>query len=158
MKWKAFGIIAGALLVVILSDVSSGLLLKPIIHRLRPIHDPYFSHFFRPLVSKGGLYSFPSSHAANHMGLAIYFYLAINRIWNKKWRWLFLWAGLIGYAQIYVGKHFPSDIIVGYLLGGIVASVVFFSLLKTKANSLFELPNSNYSGKSRNELSFNNQL
>lgn len=157
MKWKALGIIAGALLVVTLSDISSGLVLKPIIHRLRPLHDPFFLHFFRPIVSKGGLYSFPSSHAANHMGLAMYFYLAIKRIWNKKWRWLFLWAGLIGYAQIYVGKHFPSDIIVGYLLGVIIAYVVFFSLLKTKAIALFDLPNPSGSSKLQNELSLNNQ-
>ena len=59
----------------------------------------------------------PSSHAANHFGLAAFWYFSIKKMSGKKWSWLWLWAATICYAQIYVGKHFPFDILAGSLTG-----------------------------------------
>jgi undecaprenyl-diphosphatase len=61
--------------------------------------------------------SFTSSHAANHFGLAMFSFLTL-RPQIGKWAWLFfLWAAAIGYAQVYVGVHYPTDIIGGAVLG-----------------------------------------
>ena len=72
----------------------------------------------------GGRYSMPSSHAANHMGLAAFWYGSIAVITGRKWTWLWYWALAIGYAQIYVGKHYPFDVLAGSLLGYIIGTLL----------------------------------
>ncbi|GEO08498.1 hypothetical protein SAE01_09940 [Segetibacter aerophilus] len=70
----------------------------------------------------------PSSHAANHFGLATFWFMVIEDTVNQKWFWLWVWAFIICYAQVYVGVHFPGDVIVGALLGtatGFLSSYVF---------------------------------
>jgi membrane-associated phospholipid phosphatase len=109
-------------------DFMSASVLKPMIARLRPCHDPDLAASMRGLLPCGGLFSFPSSHAANHFGLASFWFSAILRIKGKRWYWLWLWAAMIGFAQIYVGKHFPLDILGGALMGcftGFSAAVFF---------------------------------
>lgn len=59
----------------------------------------------------------PSSHASNHFGLATFWFFVIKETLNRKWYWLWLWAFIIGYSQIYVGVHYPGDIVTGALLG-----------------------------------------
>ena len=59
----------------------------------------------------------PSSHATNHFALATFWFLAIQKLKGKKWYWLWFWAALVAYAQIYVGKHYPFDVLAGTALG-----------------------------------------
>ncbi len=79
----------------------------------------------------------PSSHASNHFGLAAFWFYVIKETLNRKWYWLWAWAFIIGYSQIYVGVHYPGDILTGALLGiGIGSfSCYFFSGWMTKLNS-----------------------
>ena len=63
------------------------------------------------------MYSFPSAHTANNFGIAAFWFWSLYKITGKKWKWLWIWVSLIGYAQIYVGRHFPSDVAAGALLG-----------------------------------------
>jgi undecaprenyl-diphosphatase len=51
---------------------------------------------------------------------------------NRRWYWLWLWALMIGYAQVYVGKHFPGDIIVGAILGTLVGTGMAFLFRRWK--------------------------
>ncbi|MDQ2863440.1 MAG: phosphatase PAP2 family protein [Bacteroidota bacterium] len=116
-----------SLTTVAITDSSSALI-KNTVGRIRPCFDAEISGLVRHLVDCGGMYSFPSSHAANHFGMATFWFWSIYKITGKKWRWLWIWASLICYAQVYVGKHFPSDIAAGALLGiiiGIIMSKVF---------------------------------
>ncbi len=108
-------------------------LLKNTFERLRPCYDYEIGSYVRHLVDCGGLYSFPSSHAANHFGLATFWFWSALQLTGKKWKFLWIWAVVICYAQIYVGKHFPSDIIVGGLLG------LAIGILVVKAFSFFEM-------------------
>jgi len=71
--------------------------------------------------------SFTSSHAANHFAAAMFIFTTFKKSVSAKWAFLFLWAAMISYAQVYVGVHFPFDIfcgaIVGVILGYIPASI-----------------------------------
>ncbi|MFN8259798.1 MAG: phosphatase PAP2 family protein [Chitinophagales bacterium] len=103
-----------------LADFISHGILKPWIHRLRPCHSLTL-HARLVLGHCGGKWSFPSTHASNHMAIALSIFL--SGIFKKKWInyiWIF-WALAIGFAQIYVGVHYPSDIIAGYVLGILIA-------------------------------------
>jgi undecaprenyl-diphosphatase len=100
-----------------ITDSLTAQILKPLFERPRPCHDPEMQNYIRGLVDCGGLYSMPSNHAANHFALATFWYFSIRAINGRKWPWLWLWAALICYAQVYVGKHYPGDILVGAIVG-----------------------------------------
>ncbi len=103
---------------VSLTDLISSRLIKESFERLRPCMDPEFSLQVRLLLNRcSGGYSFTSSHAANHFGIAAYFFVTTKFLLNK-WAWLaFGWAAIICFAQIYVGVHYPLDIIGGAIVG-----------------------------------------
>ncbi len=126
-KYKQQGliIIAMLLLLVFFTDTISAQLLKPWISRLRPCWDENTSSSVRMLTGCGGRYSFPSNHAANHFAIAVFLFLSIKKLKGKNWSWLFVWAGAICYAQVYVGKHFPLDVIGGAIIGSIFAWLLF---------------------------------
>lgn len=114
---KAWIFIILSLLTFALTDSITTQLLKPLFGRVRPCYDPELHAVLRSLVDCGGMYSMPSNHAANHFGLAAFWYFSIRTITGKKWRWLWIWAAAICYAQVYVGKHYPFDVLAGCLFG-----------------------------------------
>jgi undecaprenyl-diphosphatase len=117
-SWKWLVLVA---LNVTLTDQISSHLFKPFFHRLRPCADPELMQQSRLLLDHcSGGFSFTSSHAANHFGIAVFLVVTLQPL-LKNFRYLFLvWAALIAYAQVYVGVHFPVDILAGALIGIIV--------------------------------------
>ena len=106
------GRITAVLVVVILtlSDQLSCSVLKPWIGRIRPC---FALEQVRLLIDQPGSPSFPSAHAANITGMAVLFSAKYNRL-----KWLFIGlAILVSYSRIYVGVHYPSDVLAGALLG-----------------------------------------
>lgn len=139
-------IILSVVTVVFCDRLSAGCL-KPLFARPRPCFDPVIQPFLRNLIECGGRYSFPSSHAANHFGLAAFWYWSVLLSTGKKWNWIWLWAILIGYAQIYVGKHYPLDIAAGALLGlfiGNISAKVFENWPHIKKSFLNSFAKRNY--------------
>jgi undecaprenyl-diphosphatase len=111
--WILFFICTAAL-----TDLGGTHIFKNNIGRDRPCADMDFYTHVRLLincVSHGN--SFISNHAANHFGMATFFFVTFRHI-LKKWAWIgFIWAAFIGYAQIYVGIHYPLDVLAGALFG-----------------------------------------
>jgi membrane-associated phospholipid phosphatase len=103
--------------------------------RIRPCNNPEFTSYIRLLVPCPSGYGFTSNHAANHFGMATFIFITFRRF-LKSWALLaFLWAGGIAFAQVYVGVHYPSDIIFGSLLG-----LLFGLFTGTQFNRHFGLP------------------
>lgn len=116
-KNKWWWILFAACTGIITNYVSSDLI-KQNIFRLRPCNDPEMADSVRFLLNyKPISSSFTSSHATNHFGIAAFLYYSLKDIFGKWPRIFFLWAFLIGYAQVYVGVHYPGDIIAGALIG-----------------------------------------
>jgi undecaprenyl-diphosphatase len=103
---------------ICITDITSSRIIKETFERLRPCQDPDFLEHVRLLVNRcSGGYSFTSSHAANHFGMATFLYMTARPL-IRNWALLaFLWAAAICYAQIYVGVHYPFDILGGAFVG-----------------------------------------
>ena len=115
----------GAIVTVAFTDIISSKIIKPFFARPRPCMDPDFSSQVRLVASYcGGNGSFTSSHASNHFGLAMFFFVTLHHLAPKFIKYFFVWAALICFAQIYVGVHYPSDIIGGALIGILIGSFV----------------------------------
>lgn len=107
----------GAFALVSFSDLISSHFIKDYFDRPRPCRDPFLVHQIRFLAKYCGANgSFTSSHAVNHFAFAAYTYFTLRK--SSPWfKYLFIWAACIAYSQVYVGVHFPSDVVVGGLLG-----------------------------------------
>jgi undecaprenyl-diphosphatase len=109
-------ILAGIGLAILMADQTASGFMKPFFERLRPCHDPRWEGLMFNYGGCGGMYGFVSSHAANTFALAIYLNL-LFRDRLKGFGWLYLWAVVISYTRIYLGVHYPLDIVVGALVG-----------------------------------------
>lgn len=107
----------GAISLIAFADLISSHLIKDYFDRPRPCRDPFMVHQIRFLAKYCGANgSFTSSHAVNHFAFAAYAYFTMGKI--SPWvKYLFVWAAIIAYSQVYVGVHFPSDVLVGGFLG-----------------------------------------
>ncbi|MCB0518638.1 MAG: phosphatase PAP2 family protein [Lewinellaceae bacterium] len=137
LNFKTKGLwLALALIVTVgLTDSISSQLIKKNVMRLRPCKVMEQATDMNLLVPCGSGYSFPSSHAANHFGMAVLLCLTLGKIFRRvKWPLLF-WAFAISFAQVYVGVHFPLDVVCGALLGSLIAWGVKFVLYKFSAGT-----------------------
>lgn len=127
-------IIAAAITVILANYISSNII-KEHVFRLRPCNDPSLADTVRVIAPyKPISSSFTSSHATNHFAMGTFFYFTLNNIIGKWALLFFLWAGIICLAQIYVGVHFPLDVIGGGLIG-----FIFGYLIAKLFNKRFEL-------------------
>jgi len=124
LSWKqALIAIGAALFCFLLTDRISVMVFKDVFCRLRPSHEPTLEGMVHLLEKRGGLYGFVSSHAANLFGIATLSSLVIRKRW-LNWP-LFGLVSIVGYSRIYVGKHYPLDVLCGALLGLLIGWLVY---------------------------------
>ena len=138
-NWKHRLLIIGSVaLLFLLSDFVVSSFIKNVICRPRPSHDPAVMSLLSYVNDyRGGAYGFPSNHASN--GFATATFLAL--LFRNRWVTLsaFLWAVGSCYSRMYLGVHYPTDILCGALLGTLFAFLVFI-LYKKAAKRLALLP------------------
>ena len=131
LKRKAIPITAFAIITVALTDYLSSKVFKPYFGRLRPCSDPDMAGMVRFLLDhKPANASFTSSHAANHFGIAMFLFLTLRPFFGNWMYLFFVWAFLVCYAQIYVGVHYPFDILGGIIVGCVVGYFTAFIVNK----------------------------
>jgi undecaprenyl-diphosphatase len=106
-------------LIIVISDQGSVHLFKNVFERLRPCH--FLDNVRLVTEGCGGKFGFISSHASNVFGLAVF----IGSILNKKaFGLLFLWAAFVSFSRVYVGVHYPLDILFGMIYGTTIALIL----------------------------------
>lgn len=122
--WIVFFIVS-----VALSDITGTYLFKHGFERVRPCNNPDILSHLRLLVVCPSGYGFTSNHAANHFAMATFIFITFRHLF-KSWTLLaFAWAGAIAYAQVYVGVHYPGDVVCGAFLG-----IIFGTFTGTQFN------------------------
>jgi undecaprenyl-diphosphatase len=112
------------IVVLIISDQFSSFVVKPLVERARPCHFVNGVQVVQDvhlIVGCGGGKSFPSSHAVNNFALGTMFAL-----FYPRWKYAFwFWASIIALSRVFVGVHYPSDIVGGAIIGSLLALLVF---------------------------------
>ena len=112
-----FTILFVAIAVLLCDKIS--VLIKILVERPRPTHNPEIADLVHIVNNyRGGDFGFVSSHAANVFGVATFL---ANQFKHYKWSlFLFVWAAVVAYSRVYLGVHYPLDIICGAVLGVLI--------------------------------------
>ena len=137
---QAMMCIVAIALVIVVTDQMSSSLIRHAVGRLRPanLENPISSMVHIVDGYRGGRYGFPSSHAANSFGLVFFLYFLMRR--SPLPAFLMVWAIVNCYSRIYLGVHYPGDILCGALVGLLGATIVWLIYRRlTKQEALSEV-------------------
>jgi undecaprenyl-diphosphatase len=132
---KSILIIVFAIASVVIADQLAVHAFKDVFERLRPGHNPTIQHLVHIVNDyRGGLYGFVSNHAANTFALATFLSFTIrNRYFVYS---IFIWALIVSYSRIYLGVHYPGDVLCGAMLGILIGWLMFLVYRKAESGYL----------------------
>lgn len=140
LKSQIIYLLIGVSLTLGIADFTSSQLIKNSVERIRPCNQTGFKHKVRLIVPCGSGYSFTSSHATNHFALVTFLIMALGQLFKSIRLPLWLWAISIAYAQVYVGVHYPGDVLGGAILGCLIG---WFGAMGFKHFLAFKIRNKN---------------
>jgi len=119
-KWKTVTVILTLTLTLLLSDQFANLA-KSSVKRLRPSHEASLVQVIHTVNDyTGGQYGFYSSHASNTMAIAVFLILLLRTRYRRIAMLILPWTLFMSYTRIYLGVHYPGDILAGMLVGGVL--------------------------------------
>lgn len=121
LKKTGYLLVYVAVLLLVTDQITN--LFKYTFQRARPCNNPEISDFIRIVQSRSS-FSFFSGHAANTMAVATFLYLIFKKQFKYFWL-LFLWPLVFAYSRIYLGLHYPLDILSGYLCGLLLGCLMY---------------------------------
>ncbi len=139
LGWRSFLVfIFFVSLLLFITDFIAVHFIKSTVMRLRPTYNPEVLDRVKMVIDgngnfyRGGRFGFFSNHASNYFGVAVFFFLLMKPM--KSWAviLLFFWVALIAYSRIYLGVHYPGDVLAGALFGLLTA--IFIHWLFVVAN------------------------
>jgi undecaprenyl-diphosphatase len=135
--WQAVYSMIAVVLLVIMADQLTSTFMKPFFGRYRPCHDPEIGHLVRIVTRCGGEFGFVSSHASDSFSVITFFILLFHRSHRYCW-WLLIWPLLFSYSRIYLGVHYPLDVLCGALVGIVLGYLVYSGTKKLSEIVPFE--------------------
>jgi membrane-associated phospholipid phosphatase len=117
---KGWIYLLAVVLTIAAADQMSSRVIKKTVKRVRPCNDENLKTQVKLLVRCGSGYSFTSSHAANHFAVAFFLILTLFKNHKNLKTIVLCWAASVAIGQVYVGVHYPSDILGGAILGGLI--------------------------------------
>ncbi len=143
--WRKTGLVLGLTLLMVLFTDQITNLLKDGVQRPRPCFTPEFEGVMRGVgCERRGRFGFTSAHASNHFAIAVF----LGLVFRNHYKWMFaallIWAALISYSRIYLGVHFPADVICGGAMGILLGFGFYklFNYLTVRYSNYFEKTNS----------------
>ncbi len=123
-KSQSWITVLSLIVLVVLCDQISTEIFKHGFERFRPTHDPLLKDFVKTVHGyRGGKYGFVSSHATNTMGIAVFTSLIFR---NKGYSFfIYIWSIIIAYSRVYLGVHYPGDVVGGMILGAVLGFGVY---------------------------------
>lgn len=124
-RWQSIMILVSIAMVVAACDQTTSAFMKPFFERFRPCHQPDIQSLVHVVEGCGGKFGYASSHAANTFGVAMFLF-HLFRHFYRNMGWVFVWAAVVSYSRIYVGVHYPGDILTGALIGCFFGYMIFY--------------------------------